>query len=203
MKKVLKAIEVYEFDELSPQAKRAACQQIGDSMTDDPWWHECVYDAFIERAASYGLEVDEDNIQFSGFWSQGDGASFTCDNIDTVKLLHALGIKVKEGSEKDVHDYIDASIERIDWHYCHENTVEAKVFSYSYEFEEENSDYIDSLAEVLEERLEDLKDDLCSDLYRDLEREYAFYHEIEYAREYSEDHKMLFLINGSVYDWGE
>lgn len=189
---------VYTFNELSESAKENACQQIGDSMTSDNLWYEPVFEDFIERAASYGLEVDEDNIQFSGFWSQGDGASFTCDNIDTVKLLHALGIKVKEGSEKDVHDYIDASIERIDWHYCHENTVEAKVFSYSYEFEEENSDYIDALAEVLEERLEDLKDDLCSDLYRDLEHAYDFLYSEEYASEYKE---VLFLEDGTIYEW--
>lgn len=189
---------VYTFDELSDKAKENACQQIGDSMTSDDLWYEPVLEDFIEHAASYGLEVDEENIRFSGFWSQGDGASFTCNNIDVVKCLHALGIEIKEGNEKAVHDYIDASIERVDWHYCHENTVVAKVFPYSYEFEGENSDYIDSLAEMLEERLEDLKDDLCSDLYRDLEREYDFLHSEEYASEYKE---ILFLEDGTIYEW--
>lgn len=201
MRTIIETIEtnVYTFDELSDKAKENACQQIGDSMTSDDLWYEPVFEDFIEHAASYGLEVDEENIRFSGFWSQGDGASFTCNNIDVVKCLHALDIEIKEGAEKAVHDYIDASIERVDWHYCHENTVVAKVFSYSYEFEGENSDYIDSLAETLDERLEDLKDDLCSDLYRDLEREYDFFHSEECASELAEANEYEFLEDGTIY----
>lgn len=35
MKEITKVIKVYEFDELSEAAKEKACQQVGDSMTDN------------------------------------------------------------------------------------------------------------------------------------------------------------------------
>lgn len=78
---------VYQFDELGDQAKEKARD----------WWRECVeasdYDSVIEDAAhmaellgieidarswrnSYGFEGSEPLIYWSGFSSQGDGASF-------------------------------------------------------------------------------------------------------------------------------
>lgn len=40
-------------------------------------WYDCVYDRFIEFGNELKLDIARDDIQFSGFWSQGDGASFT------------------------------------------------------------------------------------------------------------------------------
>ncbi|MCJ5690409.1 hypothetical protein LPJ08_29055, partial [Klebsiella pneumoniae] len=40
------------------------------------WW-EWTLDDFVRVAKLFGVDVDEDDIQFRGFWSQGDGASFT------------------------------------------------------------------------------------------------------------------------------
>lgn len=37
------------------------------------WW-DCVYDSFTEDMEAIGIRVD--NMYFSGFWSQGDGACF-------------------------------------------------------------------------------------------------------------------------------
>ncbi|WP_242136968.1 hypothetical protein [Sphingomonas sp. TREG-RG-20F-R18-01] len=38
-------------------------------------WHESVYDMAREAAAIIGIDIND--IHYSGFWSQGDGASFT------------------------------------------------------------------------------------------------------------------------------
>lgn len=41
--------------------------------TEWEWW-DCIYDNFKEDCALKGVRVDD--INFSGFWSQGDGAAF-------------------------------------------------------------------------------------------------------------------------------
>ena len=79
----MKVIKAYSFDELSDEAREKTCQQVGDSMTDNAgWWYD-TYNLFVEQCKYYGLDIDENNIQFSGFGSQGDGASFTCNNSVT------------------------------------------------------------------------------------------------------------------------
>ena len=40
------------------------------------WW-ECVYDDFKAVCHILGIEIDKNEPSFSGFWSQGDGASWT------------------------------------------------------------------------------------------------------------------------------
>lgn len=39
-------------------------------------WFDSVYECFIEKMKERGIDVENNEIFFSGFWSQGDGASF-------------------------------------------------------------------------------------------------------------------------------
>ena len=64
--------ETMEFEDLSPQAKAHAISLYGEPPDD---WYECVYERFKEAGSAKGFMIDE--IQFSGFHSQGDGASWT------------------------------------------------------------------------------------------------------------------------------
>jgi hypothetical protein len=55
-------------------------------------WYDPIIEAFIEDMDSIGLNIDTSSVQFSGFWSQGDGASFEfdardCDNEKFIKFL--------------------------------------------------------------------------------------------------------------------
>ena len=53
---------------------------------DDTDWYECVYASFGERLRDdVGVEVEQ--IYFSDFWSQGDGACFTGEVEDFLKLM--------------------------------------------------------------------------------------------------------------------
>jgi hypothetical protein len=47
------------------------------------WW-DSEYDCFKQDMAEVGIEVD--NIYFSGFWSQGDGACFE-GKIDNMAVV--------------------------------------------------------------------------------------------------------------------
>ena len=203
----MKEIKVYSFNELSEEAQERACQQVGDSMTDDDAWYEGNLDMFVEHCKEYGMEVDVDNIKFSGFGSQGDGASFVCDNIDTKKILNTLGIQISNGLEEKVLDYIyEVNIIRTSDKAYHEQTVHVELFTDEYTLEEEDEgiiQYIHDIADTLEFKLEALKDALCQQLYNDLELEYKYLYSPEFVDELAYGNNMLFLENGLVYSWGE
>lgn len=55
----------------------------------DVWW-DFVYEDAVECAKYLGIKTDTNAIQFSGFWSQGDGASFVGGysfKADAVKAI--------------------------------------------------------------------------------------------------------------------
>ena len=206
MKETTKIIKVYSFDELSDEAREKACQQVGDSMTDNAEWYGDTFDLFVGHCKDYGMDVDVADIHFTGFYSQGDGASFVCNNIDTKKLLHTLGIQMNDGLEEKVLDYIyEVDIIRTSDRAYHEQTVHVELFidEDALEEEEEIRQYIHDIADTLEFKLEALKDDLCQQLYNDLEQEYDYLHSMEFVDEIAYGNNMLFLANGIVYNWGE
>lgn len=79
MAKVIKKT-VYSFAELTGSAKERALQYLREWATDDSWWYESMLEDFADVAGLFGFELNETGrrkaIHFSGFWSQGDGASF-------------------------------------------------------------------------------------------------------------------------------
>lgn len=68
------SVDLYTFDELTDKAKERARDWYKTDYPDSGWW-EFAYDNAREAFAFFG--VDASDIAFSGFWSQGDGASFT------------------------------------------------------------------------------------------------------------------------------
>lgn len=71
----LKVKTVYQFDELSDDAKETARSWWRAGGLDYDWW-DYTFDDFRRILEILGYSVDHRDIQFSGFWSQGDGASF-------------------------------------------------------------------------------------------------------------------------------
>ena len=61
-----------EYAELSDRAKAYALATYGQPPDD---WYECVYENAKEEGKERGFLIED--IQFSGFHSQGDGASWT------------------------------------------------------------------------------------------------------------------------------
>ena len=65
-----------------------------DWNVDHDWW-EFTFNDFIEVAATFGISTSADDMQFSGFWSQGDGASFTFDYVNAYDVIMAA-LKVEQ-----------------------------------------------------------------------------------------------------------
>jgi len=81
-KTITKEVTLYTFKELVDLEKvgtlKRACERarawLQEGQTDHDWWDH-TYDTWKSALAQIGF--DNADISFSGFWSQGDGASFT------------------------------------------------------------------------------------------------------------------------------
>ena len=86
MKTIL--LDLYQFEELSEDAKQKAIADHRDFNLIPLWW-DFVYDDFVTLCSYLGVTVDKDKISFQGFYGQGDGCGFTAD-VDIVRLKNAL-----------------------------------------------------------------------------------------------------------------
>jgi hypothetical protein len=128
--------ETYSFDELSQEAKQNAINNNRDAEVDFDWW-DPIIEEFEKNMEEIGMK--EVKCEFSGFYSQGDGASFTGWVADNKKFLESIGInpfksqKRTLSSEKfevafiDFCDRIYIKINRDSSRYFHHNTVSAEV----------------------------------------------------------------------------
>lgn len=55
-------------------------------MVDDIDWYDCIIDDFVADMADMGATIKPDDIRFSGFCSQGDGACWT-GWVDVYRLI--------------------------------------------------------------------------------------------------------------------
>lgn len=130
-------ITVYKFDELEGRAKERAATKLRDWATDHDWY-ENVYECAKEDGAKRGFEIED--IRFSGFWSQGDGASWT-GSVDVKQFVEWM-LEQPEGTpehrwiDADRHRYLclielmkdgwverSVNVTRNGYHYVHEQTT--------------------------------------------------------------------------------
>ena len=64
------------YNELPPDVQEVVLRDLQDINVDHEWW-DGIYEDFSTICELLGVELDSREPQFSGFWSQGDGASFT------------------------------------------------------------------------------------------------------------------------------
>lgn len=123
-------MRTYRIDELSPEAKKAAIEGIQNRsrFTErdiDLDWLVSSLEADIEE--DFSLENVE--ISFTGFYNQGDGASFTGRVNNIPAFIRAIGIedeilpKVLESLE----EIYEMRVVRINSRYSHENTVRFEI----------------------------------------------------------------------------
>ena len=108
----------FQFDELSPDIQKKVLNHYRETHSESisDWWYEDVIENFESELKNSGLEDIECN--FTGFWSQGDGASFTANVRDVEKFLkHAIKLKSgkwfdyqKEEKEEKEEDEIESLI---------------------------------------------------------------------------------------------
>jgi len=143
-------------------------------------WYQYTYDEFKIEMQTKGITVDDMN--FTGFYSQGDGASFT-GRIDMIQFLKAHGLEehymgaVFFAGQGELY----ADITRGNSRYCHEHSAEATLIEDTYNnFDDETRFAVYTrMEEVLNDEWQELEEEvnkICrgymQDLYRQLRDEY-------------------------------
>lgn len=191
------AITTYAFSELSDDAKETALDNLRDINVDYPDWHEFTLDDAKECARILGIEIDD--IYYTGFCSQGDGACFTGSyyyakgaakkirqHAPQEAELHRIADELQTIQRRHFYQ-ISASV-RHTGHYSHSGSTSIDV-----DFGERDS-------------LQDAEDDICELLrdfmhwiYRRLESEYEYLTSDEVVRETIEANEYEFTESGKLY----
>lgn len=166
------------------------------------WW-DFIYDDWKTELATYGItDVD---ISFSGFWSQGDGASFT-GNVDVETYIRRRGLAQEYADVLRVMGapfdcYVTCVLKRNSSRYSHSGTVDAILdedTGYAKDLiEEAGIDFV-SLGEnlaFLEKDIDEFQTDKSHEIYRQLEKEYEYLTSAEHFIEEAKANDLRFDEN--------
>jgi hypothetical protein len=168
-----KTIQLFEFDELSDEAKEKAREWFRGGNLDYAWW-DSTYDDAKRIGVLLGINVDD--IEFSGFGNQGDGARFS--GSYEYRKGGEKAIKAELPTETELHGIAHglATIQRRHFYqlgarvtltgrYCHEGCTDIRV----YDKRDCDTDLTDA-----EETVSELLRDFMRWTYRRLEAEYEW-----------------------------
>ncbi len=170
---------LYQFDELTDRAKETARQWWRDLEAQD-FDTECTISDAVECARILGIEIDgtpnKPRVYWSGFWSQGDGASFT-GRYAYVKGA-AKAIREHAPQDTELHKIADALQDAQRRHFYRLVAVVTQSRSYVHshtmgvDVEDSNDSYRDIGDD--EDNVRDALHSFADWIYRQLEREYEF-----------------------------
>lgn len=189
-----KTIELYEFSELPEDVRSKVLDNNRHINVEGSWWYESTFEDWRERLTAEGFENSV--INFSGFGSQGDGASFTCDRVDVEKFTEANKAKTRFKALLRLIETGDlsASVIRTTHHYSHENTVRGEVeMAWNNE-----TGKLSILGSELENFITERVRQLSKQIYRDLESEYDYLTSDEAVQDTIESNGYTFRASGSM-----
>lgn len=163
-----KVTKVYEFDELSDEAKEKARAWYRESAFGYDW-----YDSVYEDAKTCGalIGIDIEKIYFSGFSSQGDGACFEGEYRYKKGALKAI----KEHAPKDTELHnIAMELQKEQRKYFYSLVAHTKQRGH---YHHSGCMHVDTQDQYGEIDLDGIKDQLryfADWIYSQLEKEYDF-----------------------------
>ena len=197
------------FSELRDSAKERARDESRYVEVEFTDWYEDVYNDFIECAECLGFTVERRFIQFRGFWSQGDGASFAGDFSSTGRAGGM--IRRHAAKDKTLHTLADElDLLHFEMQLMHNATVYARIYSmgrhvHSGNMDVENCGLIagcdeieisDELYSELETRILGIARRLADWLYEQLEAEHDYLTSDEAVEESFEANEQRFDESG-------
>lgn len=174
-------VETYSFSELSKSVQESLMKnyQINDS------WDDVAIQTIEQEAEEMG--INDFDVSYSGFWSQGDGLSFVGKlSEDLVEKIYKL--KVNRDGFGEENPAFTVEFVRKSSMYCHENTVEAVVEGCP---DEEDNRFFEGV-------FNEWKDELCKSWFNYLEDCYESQTNEDYIVEFYEDCGAVFLSDGRI-----
>jgi len=176
----------YKYQDLSYTAKeKALSNYVEHYVTYDNYEH--TYERWVEKLGELGIDIQIDDIRYSGFWSQGDGASFT-GTINLQCFLEAhpaiqegypelyLSLIPFSGAPRATYTL---SLNRVSHHslpYVHDKTVglDWELVDWDTEDMGEGMEYLESLMSSAEEDILYQCREYMQEIYSDLEEDYEY-----------------------------
>jgi hypothetical protein len=208
MKTVTKTLDIYSIEDVknNEELKELVLEKNRDINVDNNYWFDDGIEAWKERLREYGFI--EPDIQFSGFWSQGDGASFTSKAVYLDLYLKAFGRDLYFDKQIKLfldliesYDVVEFGVERRDYRYVHEYTTKVYYDEYLYQFnrcprlQRFLSNFITDLCTHMQDKIEELN----RKIYKDLNAEYDYLESDEAVMETLEVNEYEFTEDGRIY----
>ena len=193
-------VQVFNFSELNATAKEVALENFRDINTHHDCWSEPIQEGFREKATEAGFEIED--IFFTGFWSQGDGAMFTYSGFnDSMLKSFVEQLDLSDADKVIVLSQADTCGKGIHrGHYYHEkscdhySTLDSTNPDWQYA-----TDLISQLDDAFDKYVTKTYEDLCRELYRDLEKFHEELTSDEAVQEAIEDNEYEFTQDGQTY----
>ena len=190
-------MDIHELKERDPKRYRTEYERWSYGAADHEWWSH-VYENFQSEVIYSGLIVND--IRFSGFWSQGDGAGFT----GTIKLhkwmqFHGCDVDYPALCMAYEQDQTKALIDLA--HRGYSQTVDVAAVGFSEPegiFSGLDTGALRGLVKeqemrfIADDKIRDYVHDMSHQLYRDLEAEYTHLTSEESFIEFCESHDEFF-----------
>lgn len=209
--------QTFKFDQLSDGAKETARDKFRErDYPYDDWWDD-VYEDFDRVATIMGVEIEMStrnsafgkhsyaypHIYFSGFWSQGDGASFEgtyrfnaeatekirayCNDEELFRIADKLALIWITGRLQDKELPYRTKISTSNNGYSHSGNMSIEGC-----FDDDDGDIIEL------DDIQTLMRDLADWLYKHLEAEYDHLTSDEVVDEYLAEDSMDFDVDGNL-----
>lgn len=206
-------IKIYQFSELSEDAKEKAIEQFRDINVDSDWW-DFIYSDFAALCKTIGVDIDTKRTYFSGFSHQGSGSSFTTNYVNVLDLINGINSEAwKQYAPNEKLDFCKFEIDRRVMSAIENGGIDMGIevrpsnsessirVSVSYRIINANTDtpLILTILETLETDIEQNMETLNSWLYRTLEKEYEYLTSDEAIKETIEANGYEFLESGEHY----
>lgn len=203
-----KTVNLYTFNELSDSAKERARQWWREASSDDTFWSECTIEEAKEQGENMGLDIDE--IYWSGFCSQGDGAcyvgSWNANRVKAGETAKDWGDspetkeirRIASQFEETAKNFPNASFRaKHRGHYSHEFCTN---FDVSLGEDEDNGSISQEEWSRAEGDLIETARDYMSWIYKQLEKEYKYQNSDEVIDELLESNDYTFTVEGKRED---
>ena len=194
----MKTTQTYSFNELSDEAKQVAFNNSLDINVDHWDWYDSTKDDFhtiLELVGFYNIDSN-----FSGFYSQGDGASFSANYRYKKGCLKA--VKQHAPNDTELYDIVKGIVSHQKdngyllscevsqrGNYSHSNTM-------NFTWYKNDDSCFDWKNDFVEANLEQLFKGLADWYYSRLRSEYEYLTSFDAVAEMLEANEIRFLENG-------
>lgn len=170
-----KIIKLFTFNELSEAQKLQVLDKHRNINVEFEEWFEPCIDYWQNILLNNGFLNCE--INFSGFWSQGSGASFTCKSINLDDILESFNLKKLINNRFiNLLDFglidFEFSLTRYNSMYYHEKTTSLQFYFKTDHLGTNINRYLDNLSDQIQTILSNEILSINKQIYQDLKNDY-------------------------------